>query len=320
MITALWYLVLTAMLAAYAVLDGFDLGVGALHLALARRPDEREAAIDAIGPVWNGNEVWLLAAGGAMVVAFPRLYAAAFSGFYLPLMIVLWLLILRGVAIELRHQVDHELWRQACDVDVLRVERPAGGHLRRGRRQRPARGSARWRRHIRRIVRAAPEPVCTALRCAEPLRPRAPRAAYLAMKTAAPRSSAPGVRRSRCSPARRRSWSPWPRRVSESSRPSRRTSPGGRRWPRFRRGPRRTRRDCGVRAEGRAAGDVSVECGAHRGNARPAAAGLYPRLLPGLPGSVLSALDIDNAAASPHGPGPRSPSASSAWHWSPSTR
>jgi cytochrome d ubiquinol oxidase subunit II len=116
MITTLWFLVLTVMLMGYAVLDGFDLGVGALHLALARRPDERQAAINAIGPVWNGNEVWLLAAGGAMVVAFPRLYAAAFSGFYLPLMIVLWLLILRGVAIELRHQVDHDLWRQAWDV------------------------------------------------------------------------------------------------------------------------------------------------------------------------------------------------------------
>src|SRR5512143_1410453 len=112
----LWFLVLTLMLAGYAVLDGFDLGVGALHLLVGRSREEREVAINAIGPVWNGNEVWLIAAGGSMVVAFPHLYAAAFSGFYLALMIVLWLLILRGVAIELRHQVDNALWRDACDT------------------------------------------------------------------------------------------------------------------------------------------------------------------------------------------------------------
>jgi cytochrome d ubiquinol oxidase subunit II len=116
MINTLWFLVLTVMLAGYAVLDGFDLGVGALHLFLARRPEERETTIAAIGPVWNGNEVWLLAAGGSMVVAFPHLYAAAFSGFYLALMLVLWLLVLRGVAIEFRHQVDNPLWHDAWDV------------------------------------------------------------------------------------------------------------------------------------------------------------------------------------------------------------
>jgi cytochrome bd ubiquinol oxidase subunit II len=116
MINTIWFLVLAAMLSGYAVLDGFDLGVGILHLFAARKPDERETVINAIGPVWNGNEVWLLAAGGSMVAAFPHLYAAAFSGFYLALMIVLWLLILRGVAIELRHQVDNRLWHEAWDV------------------------------------------------------------------------------------------------------------------------------------------------------------------------------------------------------------
>ncbi len=116
MINTLWFLVLAGMLVGYAILDGFDLGVGILHLWVARGEDERETAIDAIGPVWNGNEVWLLAAGGAMVAAFPRLYASAFSGFYLALMLVLWLLILRGVAIELRHQVGNPLWREAWDV------------------------------------------------------------------------------------------------------------------------------------------------------------------------------------------------------------
>lgn len=116
MINTLWFLVLTVMLAGYAVLDGFDLGVGILHLVLGGDTKDRETAINAIGPVWNGNEVWLLAAGGSMVAAFPHLYAAAFSGFYLALMIVLWLLILRGVAIELRHQVDNPLWRDGWDV------------------------------------------------------------------------------------------------------------------------------------------------------------------------------------------------------------
>jgi cytochrome bd ubiquinol oxidase subunit II len=116
MINTLWFIVLAAMLIGYAVLDGFDLGVGILHLGVARREQERESAINAIGPVWNGNEVWLIAAGGAMVAAFPHLCAAAFSGFYLALMIVLWLLILRGVSIELRHQVDNPLWRDAWDV------------------------------------------------------------------------------------------------------------------------------------------------------------------------------------------------------------
>ncbi len=116
MINELWFVVLAGMLTTYAVLDGFDLGVGILHLLLARKEEEREAAISAIGPVWNGNEVWLIAAGGSMVVAFPHLYASAFSGFYLALMLVLWLLILRGLGIEFRHQMDNALWRQAWDV------------------------------------------------------------------------------------------------------------------------------------------------------------------------------------------------------------
>ncbi len=116
MINAVWFVVLAVMLVAYAILDGFDLGVGALHLFLARNDEERETAVATIGPVWNGNEVWLIAAGGSMVVAFPHLYAAAFSGFYLALMLVLWLLILRGVGIEFRHQVENDLWRHAWDL------------------------------------------------------------------------------------------------------------------------------------------------------------------------------------------------------------
>ena len=116
MLNTIWFVVLALMLAGYAVLDGFDLGVGMLHLVIGRDTRERGTLIDTIGPVWNGNEVWLLAAGGAMVAAFPRLYAASFSGFYLPLMLVLWLLLARGLGIEFRHQIDHDLWKHAWDV------------------------------------------------------------------------------------------------------------------------------------------------------------------------------------------------------------
>ena len=116
MLHTLWFVLLGVMLIGYAVLDGFDLGVGTLHLVIGRTREERAEVIGAIGPVWNGNEVWLLAAGGAMVVAFPTLYAASFSGFYLALMLVLWLLLLRGLALELRHQFDSPLWRDAWDV------------------------------------------------------------------------------------------------------------------------------------------------------------------------------------------------------------
>ena len=116
MINTIWFVVLAFMLAGYAVLDGFDLGVGTVHMFLGRNTRERGTLIDSIGPVWNGNEVWLLAAGGSMVVAFPHLYAASFSGFYLALMLVLWLLVLRGLGIEFRHQIDNDLWRHAWDL------------------------------------------------------------------------------------------------------------------------------------------------------------------------------------------------------------
>ncbi len=116
MINQIWFLVLAGMLATYAVLDGFDLGAGVLHLLIGRSQEDRETIINAIGPVWNGNEVWLIASGGAMVVAFPHLYATAFSGFYLALMLVLWLLLLRGLGIEFRHQLENPLWHHAWDV------------------------------------------------------------------------------------------------------------------------------------------------------------------------------------------------------------
>ena len=111
----LWFWIVSLMLAAYVVLDGFDLGVGMLLPFVARTEEEREQAIRSIGPVWDGNEVWLLAAGGTLFFAFPLLYASAFSGFYMPLMIVLWLLILRGLGIELRHHAEDPLLRSFCD-------------------------------------------------------------------------------------------------------------------------------------------------------------------------------------------------------------
>jgi len=111
-----WFWLLASMLAVYAVLDGFDFGVGILHFVLAKTPAERDALLRSIGPVWDGNEVWLVAAGGTLFGAFPALYAAAFSGFYLPLMIVLWLLLFRALGIELRHHIDDPLWHQAWDV------------------------------------------------------------------------------------------------------------------------------------------------------------------------------------------------------------
>jgi cytochrome d ubiquinol oxidase subunit II len=111
----IWFWIVAVMLAAYVVLDGFDLGVGILHPILARSETERQIMLRSIGPVWDGNEVWLLAGGGTLYFAFPVLYASAFSGFYLALMIVLWLLISRGVSIELRMHIDDRLWRSFFD-------------------------------------------------------------------------------------------------------------------------------------------------------------------------------------------------------------
>jgi cytochrome bd ubiquinol oxidase subunit II len=111
-----WFVLLALMITVYVVLDGFDLGVGALHLFLAKTPEEREQATGAIGPVWSGNEVWLIAAGGVLFMVFPKAYSGALSGLYFGLILVLWLLVGRGLALELRHQIDNPLWHAACDV------------------------------------------------------------------------------------------------------------------------------------------------------------------------------------------------------------
>jgi cytochrome d ubiquinol oxidase subunit II len=112
----IWFCFVAVMLAVYVVLDGFDLGVGVIHLLVANTDQERRVVLASIGPVWDGNEVWLLAAGGTLYFAFPALYASSFSGFYLPLMMVLWLLILRGISIEFRNHIRSLAWQPLWDV------------------------------------------------------------------------------------------------------------------------------------------------------------------------------------------------------------
>jgi cytochrome d ubiquinol oxidase subunit II len=111
----LWFILLAFELTVYVLLDGFDLGAGIIHLVAARTDLERRTILHAIGPVWDGNEVWLIAAGGTLFFAFPVLYASSFSGFYLPLFIVLWLLVVRGVAIELRSHIANPVWATLWD-------------------------------------------------------------------------------------------------------------------------------------------------------------------------------------------------------------
>ena len=111
----IWFWLVAIMIVMYVLLDGFDLGVGILHPVIAKSEAERNISIRSIGPVWDGNEVWLLAGGGTLYFAFPLLYASAFSGFYLALMVVLWLLIIRGASIELRSQVHIAVWRTFFD-------------------------------------------------------------------------------------------------------------------------------------------------------------------------------------------------------------
>ncbi len=111
----IWFCLVAIMLAVYVLLDGFDLGAGAIHLLVAKTDAERRQVLASIGPVWDGNEVWLIAAGGTLYFAFPALYASGFSGFYLPLMIVLWLLILRGASIEFRNHIKSAVWDPLWD-------------------------------------------------------------------------------------------------------------------------------------------------------------------------------------------------------------
>ncbi len=111
----IWYAIAVFLLTAYVVFDGFDFGAGALHFLVARGGAERRQILAAIGPFWDGNEVWLLVAGGALFVAVPRVLSSGISGFYFAIFLVLWCLILRGVSIEFRSHVRNEIWRGSWD-------------------------------------------------------------------------------------------------------------------------------------------------------------------------------------------------------------
>lgn len=111
-----WFIVLIAMLTVYVVLDGYDFGAGIIHLFFAKKEADKAVITRSIGPFWDANEVWLIAAGGVLFFAFPTLYASSFSGFYLPLIMILWLLIFRAIGLELRGFVDHAIWRSIWDA------------------------------------------------------------------------------------------------------------------------------------------------------------------------------------------------------------
>jgi len=113
---ALWFSLAAVMVAVYVVMDGFDFGAGGLHLWVAKSDGERRQVLAAIGPFWDGNEVWLLAGGGVLFLAFPKVLASGLSGFYLAIMLVLWVLILRGVSIELRSHLVDGMWRAFWDA------------------------------------------------------------------------------------------------------------------------------------------------------------------------------------------------------------
>ena len=114
-LSTVWFVLLLFLFGGYALLDGFDLGAGAVHLYVARTDEERRHVLNAIGPVWDGNEVWLITGGGALFAAFPIVYATVFSGFYLAMALVLGALILRGISIEFRSKETAIWWRRAWD-------------------------------------------------------------------------------------------------------------------------------------------------------------------------------------------------------------
>ena len=114
----LWFFLVGFLFIGYVLLDGYDLGAGALHAPLARTDAERRQMLASIAPFWDANEVWLIAGGGTLYFAFPPVYASGFSGFYLPLMMVLWLLILRAISIDFRNHVRSPVWAPLWDVSL----------------------------------------------------------------------------------------------------------------------------------------------------------------------------------------------------------
>ncbi|MFC4149738.1 cytochrome d ubiquinol oxidase subunit II, partial [Micromonospora mangrovi] len=118
-LTTVWFLLVAVLFTGYFILEGFDFGVGMLLPVLGRDDRERRVLINTIGPVWDGNEVWLITAGGAMFAAFPEWYATLFSGFYLPLLLILLALIARGVAFEYRHKRPEASWKRRWDTAIF---------------------------------------------------------------------------------------------------------------------------------------------------------------------------------------------------------
>ena len=114
-----WYFIVSFMLIVYIALDGRNFGAGTLHYVVARIPRERQQVIAALGPLWSWHEVWLVAFGGTLLLAFPRLMASAFAGYYLALFLILWCLILRGVSIELRGHINNRLWQTFWDFVLV---------------------------------------------------------------------------------------------------------------------------------------------------------------------------------------------------------
>ena len=115
----LWFVLIAVLWTGYLVLEGFDFGVGMLLPVLGRTDKDRRLMINTIGPVWDGNEVWLLTAGGATFAAFPEWYATMFSGFYIPLFIILIALILRGISFEYRSKINDPTWQKRCDQGII---------------------------------------------------------------------------------------------------------------------------------------------------------------------------------------------------------
>ncbi|MFC9789272.1 cytochrome d ubiquinol oxidase subunit II [Rhodococcus sp. NPDC127528] len=114
-----WFILIAVLFVGYFVLEGFDFGVGMLFPVLGRTDTRRRVLLNTIGPVWDGNEVWLITGGGALFAAFPDWYATLFSGFYIPLLLILVALILRICAIEWRGKIDDPTWRARCDAGIM---------------------------------------------------------------------------------------------------------------------------------------------------------------------------------------------------------
>ncbi|MHB1660762.1 MAG: cytochrome d ubiquinol oxidase subunit II [bacterium] len=114
----LWFILVAVLILGWSVMDGFDYGVGGLLNFIAKNDNEKRYVMNAIGPVWEGNQVWLILGGGAVFAAFPLVYASIFSGFYLAMMLVVWLIIFRAVSFEFRSKVESAAWRNFWDADI----------------------------------------------------------------------------------------------------------------------------------------------------------------------------------------------------------